>query len=125
MIPLARIPSELGPGVLEVTVSNSVKVPTGVMKIFVKISPTFSGVGSVIVRFCPEISPVLFTRLPSMTVTLSGAPDPQNAAVVTSPGGAPGVQLIVANGTKLNPTLMGTAEAASANASPRQRTFRS
>src|SRR5947207_2117238 len=99
------MPSELGPGVIKVTVRASVKTPKAVVNCFWKAAPSVTGVGSVkVIIVVPLIKPVLSVII---VVTLSGAPGVMVVAVVTSPV----LAVKVPNGTKLNVVAIGTARA--------------
>src|SRR5690349_16276380 len=106
-MPVAWMPSELGPGVTKLTVRFSRKLPKGVVNDFVKVEPSVTGVGSVSAITVPLVKPMLFTR---MVVTVSGAPDVIVVAVVTSPV----LAVKVPFGTKLKATWIGTAQAGEA-----------
>jgi len=106
-VPVAARPSEVGPGVTKVTVRVSVKTPSAVVHDFVNTLPSVTGVGLVNEITWPLTNPVLSLRIP---VTISGAPDVIEVAVVTSPV----LALRVPVGTKLKAVLIATAEAGEA-----------
>ena len=47
IVPVAEMPSEVGPGVTRVTVRFSRKLPNEVVNDFVKVEPSVTGVGEV------------------------------------------------------------------------------
>ena len=104
-VPVASIPSEVAPVVLEVTVKAAVNVPRAVVQLFVNAEPTVSGIGLVRETGSVGARPVLSVR---MVVTSKGAPDVMEVAVVMLPV----LDVSVPNGTKSNSVLMGAADAA-------------
>ena len=59
-MPEAVMPREFGPGVTNVTVRFSEKLPIGVVNDFVKVEPNVTGVGEVSAIVVPVVSPMLF-----------------------------------------------------------------
>jgi hypothetical protein len=106
-VPAAVRPSEVGPVVIKVIVRVSVKTPSAVVHDLVNTLPSVTGVGLVNEITSPLTKPVLSLR---MLVTISGAPDVIEVAVVTSPVLAVRVPV----GTKLKAVVIAAAEAGEA-----------
>ncbi|KFB69749.1 MAG: hypothetical protein CAPSK01_000583 [Candidatus Accumulibacter vicinus] len=83
IVPTARTPSELAPGVTDVTVRVSRNVPSAVVNSFVKMLPIVTPIGSGdrVINW-PATRPTLFETIAPTRV---GAPLVMVVAVVTSP----------------------------------------